>query len=120
MSVFLASARLVVRVYLGVAMAALVVMMLTIVTDVLLATGGAAAAAGHLPALYRVGETLALRGETAGAMGVWDTFIDAYNQGRARTAAELLAVGQAVARLGARDPSLFQDAVRRHGHTVTP
>jgi tetratricopeptide (TPR) repeat protein len=73
---------------------------------------GAAASAGHLPALYRVGETLAVRGETDGAMGVFDTFIDAYNQGRARTPAELLAVGQAVARLGARDPSLFQDAVR--------
>lgn len=73
---------------------------------------GAAAAAGHLPALYRVGETLALRGEVEGAMGVFDTFIDAYNQGRARTAADLLAVGQAVARLGARDPALFQDAVR--------
>ena len=46
------------------------------------------------------------------ALERFDGFIDLYNGGSARTAAELAAVGHALGYLGARDPALFHDAVR--------
>jgi cellulose synthase operon protein C len=52
------------------------------------------------------------RGARAEALASFDTFIDLYNDGRARTAEDLTAVGIAVSYLGERDPQLFQDAVR--------
>ncbi len=72
---------------------------------------GAAAAAGHLPSLHRVGQVLLLQGEVDGAMGVFDALLDAYDQRRARTGPDLLAVAHAAAELGGRDPQLFQFAV---------
>lgn len=72
---------------------------------------GAAAAAGYLPSLYRVGEVLLLQGEVDGAMGVFDALLHAYDQGRARSGPDLLAVAQASAELGSRNPQLFQFAV---------
>jgi tetratricopeptide (TPR) repeat protein len=54
------------------------------------------------------------RGARAEALRDFDWFIDAYNDGRARTADELTAVGTAVRFLGIRDPQLFHDAVKAY------
>lgn len=51
-------------------------------------------------------------GERASAMRELDAFIDLYNQGVARSASDLLAVGRAVQVLGRTDPQLFRDALR--------
>ncbi|MBW3554595.1 MAG: tetratricopeptide repeat protein [Gemmatimonadetes bacterium] len=58
------------------------------------------------------------RGERDRAAAALDGFIDLYNQGRARTAAELTAVGTAVRRLGVREPDLFHDAVRAYDEAI--
>jgi cellulose synthase operon protein C len=54
------------------------------------------------------------RGARDEALREFDWFIDAYNDGRARTADELTAVGTAVRYLGIRDPQLFHDAVKAY------
>ena len=54
------------------------------------------------------------RGARAEALRDFDWFIDAYNDGRARTADELTAVGTAVRYLGIQDPQLFHDAVKAY------
>lgn len=46
------------------------------------------------------------------ALARFDGFIDLYNRGEARTAEELVAVGDALGYLGRHDPQLFHDAVR--------
>ena len=66
----------------------------------------------QLTARLRLGEILLLRGRTEEAFAIFDTFIDAYNSGRGRTADDLMAVGAAVAYLGRRTPVLFQDALK--------
>jgi tetratricopeptide (TPR) repeat protein len=52
------------------------------------------------------------RGRTDAALNAFDAFIDIYNDTDALTADDLIAVGEAVRRLGVRDPQLFKDAVR--------
>jgi cellulose synthase operon protein C len=54
------------------------------------------------------------RGAREEALADFDTFIDRYNEGGARSAADLTSVATAVAYLGTRDPQLFHDAVRAY------
>ena len=54
------------------------------------------------------------RGERDRAFAAFDAFIDLYNGGDARTAAELAAVAGAVTYLGLRRHELFHDAVRAY------
>lgn len=54
------------------------------------------------------------RGARAEALGEFDTFIDTYNDGGARSVEDLTAVATAVAYLGTGDPQLFHDAVRAY------
>jgi tetratricopeptide (TPR) repeat protein len=54
------------------------------------------------------------RGERAAALDAFDAFIDIYNQAGQLSPRDLLAVGDAVARLGVRDPQLFHDAVKAY------
>ncbi len=56
-------------------------------------------------------ELLWNRGRRAEALRMFDAFIDLYNQSGRLGAAELMAVGRAVAHLGATNPQLFQDAL---------
>ena len=58
------------------------------------------------------------RGERERSLEALDGFIDAYNSGRARTGAELTAVGTAVRRLGVRTPDLFHDAVLAYEEAI--
>jgi tetratricopeptide (TPR) repeat protein len=46
------------------------------------------------------------------ALDQFDAFIDIYNQSETLSPRDLIAVGEAVRRLGVRDPQLFQDAVK--------
>ncbi|MDT8368829.1 MAG: tetratricopeptide repeat protein [Longimicrobiales bacterium] len=46
------------------------------------------------------------------AIDAFDSFIDFYNEGRADTPEELVAVGRALTRLGRADSGLFRDALR--------
>jgi tetratricopeptide (TPR) repeat protein len=48
----------------------------------------------------------------------FDSFIDFYNQGGAGSSEDLVAVADAVRFLGARDPDLFQDALRAYDEAV--
>ncbi|NKB88409.1 MAG: tetratricopeptide repeat protein [Acidobacteria bacterium] len=59
------------------------------------------------------------RGDRAEAHQRFDGFIDVYNQGQARTAADLVAVGRACTYLGLADPQLFHDAVRAFDEAIT-
>jgi tetratricopeptide (TPR) repeat protein len=54
------------------------------------------------------------RGERSAALDAFDAFIDIYNQAEQLTGRDLLAVGDAVASLGVRDPQLFHDAVKAY------
>jgi tetratricopeptide (TPR) repeat protein len=54
------------------------------------------------------------RGERPAALDAFDAFIDIYNQSEQLSGRDLLAVGDAVARLGVRDPQLFHDAVKAY------
>jgi tetratricopeptide (TPR) repeat protein len=76
----------------------------------------ARAAASDAPDALRARLNLALskweRGAREDAFMDLDAFIDLYNDGRARSAEDLTAVGTAVSYLGTRDPQLFHDAVR--------
>lgn len=78
----------------------------------------ARAAASQAPDALQARLNLALakwgRGARDEALEDFDGFIDIYNRGGARTAAELTAVGTAVRHLGVRDPALFHDAVRAY------
>jgi len=79
---------------------------------------GRAASAGYLPARLRVGELLFDQGRLEEAREIFDAFIDLYNQGEARTAADLVAVGDAVRYLGAAESSLFSDALRAYDEAL--
>ena len=72
------------------------------------ANGGASDA---LVARANLGELLWNRGRHAEALKLFDSFIDTYNSGGAKSADDLIAVGRAVRRLGATNPQLFQDAL---------
>ncbi|HUF67987.1 MAG TPA: tetratricopeptide repeat protein [Longimicrobiales bacterium] len=52
------------------------------------------------------------RGERDAALNAFDRFIDIYNDSPDLSARDLIAVAEAVRRLGARNPQLFQDAVK--------
>ncbi|MGH7500201.1 MAG: tetratricopeptide repeat protein [Longimicrobiales bacterium] len=54
------------------------------------------------------------RGERAAALDAFDAFIDIYNQSSQLRSRDLIAVGDAVARLGVRDDQLFHDAVKAY------
>jgi tetratricopeptide (TPR) repeat protein len=54
------------------------------------------------------------RGARTEALTALDEFIDLYNGGRLRSAADLTSVGTAVRYLGSRDPQLFKDAVQAY------
>ena len=56
-------------------------------------------------------ELLWNRGRHTEALRLFDSFIDLYNRGARLSAAELMAVGQAVRRLAVTNPQLFQDAL---------
>ncbi|HEX7049957.1 MAG TPA: tetratricopeptide repeat protein [Longimicrobiales bacterium] len=58
------------------------------------------------------------RGARAQAREIFDSFINFYNRGDARTAEALTAVGTAVRHLGNRDPALFHDAVRAYREAI--
>jgi len=63
-------------------------------------------------ARIELAELLFDRGRRDEAIEIFDSFIDFYNSSSALDAAHLSAVGRALKALGARDPSLFHDAVR--------
>ncbi len=66
-----------------------------------------------LTAEVNLAELLFMRGQIEEAMRRFDRFIDVYNNSRGRLgAADLMAVGRAVAYLGRQEPALFQDALR--------
>jgi tetratricopeptide (TPR) repeat protein len=75
----------------------------------------ARAAASNAPDAIRAKLNLAVakweRGARPDALRDFDAFIDIYNDGRAKTAEDLTAVGVAVAYLGVTDPQLFHDAI---------
>jgi tetratricopeptide (TPR) repeat protein len=69
--------------------------------------------AWRLTAAANLAETLFRRGRIDEAMDRFDRFIDVYNGASGRlAAADLVAVGRAVAYLGRERPDLFQDALR--------
>ncbi len=59
------------------------------------------------------------RGEIDTAMGRFGRFIDAYNEGIARSSEDLTAVAIACVYLGRDDPQLFHDAVRTLDEAIT-
>lgn len=72
-----------------------------------------------LTAHLRLGELRLERGDRAGAMRIFDRFIDIYNERQRRlTSAELLAVARATRHLGASDPQLFKDALRAYDAAI--
>jgi cellulose synthase operon protein C len=71
-------------------------------------------AADALTARLNLGRVLWSRGARDEALALFDTFIDVYNSGTARSPDQLTAVATAVRYLGATDPSLFHDAVRAY------
>lgn len=73
-----------------------------------------AGARDRLTAELRLALLLQRRGLRDEARRRFDRFIDYYNEGRARTADDLLAVARAVQELGATDPQLFRDALRAY------
>ncbi|HEX6938556.1 MAG TPA: DUF4159 domain-containing protein [Longimicrobiales bacterium] len=75
-----------------------------------------ASASDRLTAELRLGELLYDRGERDAARRIFDRFIDVYNRAApgALSAADLVAIGDAVRRLGADDPALFHDALRAY------
>lgn len=58
------------------------------------------------------------RGARAEARRDFDTFFDVYNDGTARSAEDLTAVGTAVSYLGMTDSQLFPDAVRAYEEAI--
>ncbi|MFQ5742082.1 MAG: tetratricopeptide repeat protein [Acidobacteriota bacterium] len=58
------------------------------------------------------------RGDRSAAMREFDRFIDVYNNGNARSAEELTAVGIACRYLGNDDPDLFKDAVQAYEDAI--
>jgi cellulose synthase operon protein C len=80
--------------------------------EILFARAVSAGASDALPARFNLARARWERGARAEAMRDFDSFIDAYNDGRARTAEDLTAVAAALRYLGQRDPQLFHDAVR--------
>jgi len=58
------------------------------------------------------------RGELDAATRQFDAFIDVYNRGAARTAADVAAVARAVRYLGRTDPQLYKDALRAYDEAV--
>lgn len=72
---------------------------------------------GLLAELHR-GEVLLSMGERDEAFRIFDGFIDVYNRSPSLDSRGLLAVAGAVRHLGARDPALFQDALRAYDEAV--
>jgi len=58
------------------------------------------------------------RGARRQAMERFDSFIDIYNEGLARSAEDLMAVASACTYLGLEDPQLFHDAVRAYDQAI--
>jgi len=58
------------------------------------------------------------RGARWQAMERFDSFIDIYNDGRATSASDLMAVARACTYLGLEDPQLFHDAVRAYDQAI--
>jgi len=58
------------------------------------------------------------RGARRQAMERFDSFIDIYNDGRATSASDLMAVARACTYLGLEDPQLFHDAVRAYDQAI--
>ena len=65
-------------------------------------------------ALLQLGKLYWDRGERDRALELFDSFIDLYNGTDRLGAADLMAVGEAVRYLSARDPALVQDALRAY------
>ena len=76
------------------------------------------AAPDRLGAELNLATLLLLRGERDEAFRRFDRFIDVYNNSTALSAADLTAVGSAVRQLGARDPQLFQDALKAFDEAI--
>ncbi len=76
-------------------------------------TEAAARSGPHtLTARIDLAELLLTTGRRGEGLARCDAFIDDYNTGRARTAADLVAVGRACRALGRTDPQLYRDALR--------
>ncbi len=58
------------------------------------------------------------RGNHAEAMRMFDSFVDLYNRGSARTSEELAAVAAAARYLGREDPQWFKDALRVYDEAI--
>jgi cellulose synthase operon protein C len=82
--------------------------------ELLFARAAQSSAADALTARLNHGIALWDRGARDEALRVFDSFIDTYNSGGARSAADLTAVATAVRYLGVNDPALFHDAVRAY------
>ncbi|HSJ25139.1 MAG TPA: tetratricopeptide repeat protein [Longimicrobiales bacterium] len=82
--------------------------------EALFARAAAGGAADALTARLNGAVAQWRRGARDSAHATFDSFIDAYNDGRARSADDLTAVASAVRYLGATDPALFHDAVRAY------
>jgi tetratricopeptide (TPR) repeat protein len=67
-----------------------------------------------LPARLNRARLLLVRGEREQAHELFDSFFDAYNDGAARSAEDLMAVGTAVRQLSFTDSRLVQDALRAY------
>jgi len=69
----------------------------------------------ELTARVNLADLLFDQGQIDEALARFDAFIDVYNNGNGRLgAADLVAVGRAVQRLGRTNPDLFQDALRAY------
>ena len=58
------------------------------------------------------------RGDVASAMRGFDGFITTYNRSRNLSAEDITAIATAVRQLGARNPQLFQDALRAYDEAI--
>jgi len=80
--------------------------------------GIASGAADRLSAELNLAVASFDRGELDAATRQFDRFIDMYNRGAARTAADFRAVARAVRYLGRTDPQLYKDALRAYDEAV--
>jgi tetratricopeptide (TPR) repeat protein len=78
----------------------------------------AAAAPGGLVPAVRLGQLLELRGDREGSRRVLRGAVEVYQQGRARTSAELAAAGDALRILGATDPPRVREALRAYDRAI--
>jgi len=71
-----------------------------------------------LMAKFHRGEILERTGERAAAVGIFEDFIDLYNQSASLEASGLVAVAHAVRHLEATDSALLQDALRAYDEAL--